>query len=402
MGSNVVVTRRNVFQRLGDSIKGIVVGLIIFLLAFPLLFWNEGRAVKTAKSLSEGAAAVISVPASPVDPGNDGRLIHVVAPVEVSETLRDDVFGIEATGATGLKRTVEMYQWREDSRTETRTSVGGTEERVTTYSYRTEWSSTLNDSSRFNNPEGHRNPAQMPFPDATFRASSATFGDFRLSDSILSRFSNFENLSLTTEQLAAVPESIRNTLTVQDGLLYRGANPTAPQVGDVRIRFERAPAVESSIIGAQSGLGFAQYQTSAGRALLFVRTGNHTAEAMFADAMAANVAMTWFLRFLGWLMLFGGLMALFKPLAVVASVLPIAGSIVRTGSGIVAFLIATPIALIVIAIAWIVFRPLLGILLLILGIGLAVGLKFVWKKAPPAEAQQQAEAVAAAGPPPEA
>ena len=31
-------------SRLGGAFKGILVGIILFILAFPLLFWNEGRA----------------------------------------------------------------------------------------------------------------------------------------------------------------------------------------------------------------------------------------------------------------------------------------------------------------------------------------------------------------------
>lgn len=394
MGSNVVVSRRNVFQRLGDSIKGILVGIVIFLLAFPLLFWNEGRAVQTSKSLNEGASAVVTVEAAAIDPGNEGNLVHAIADVEVSEVLRDDTFAIETSGATGLKRTVEMFQWREESRTETRTSVGGTEERVTTYSYNTTWSGNHIDSSRFHNQEGHRNPASMPHQDATFRPSSAMFGDYRLTGDILSRFSNFESMTLTDESLAAIPAGLRDQFRIHQGMLYRGANPASPQVGDVRIRFERAPAVTSSIIGQQVGTGFAAYQTQAGDSLLFARTGTHTAESMFADAMAANTMLTWILRFVGWLMLFLGLTMLFRPLSVIASVLPIAGSIVRTGAGLVAFLIASPIALVVVAIAWIFYRPLLGILLLVVGVGILFGLKKVWKKAP---AAGEGEAVVAGG-----
>ena len=37
-------------SRLGNSIKGVIVGLGLFVLGFPVLFWNEGNSVKTAKS----------------------------------------------------------------------------------------------------------------------------------------------------------------------------------------------------------------------------------------------------------------------------------------------------------------------------------------------------------------
>ena len=38
-------------SRLGGAVKGVVIGLGMFVAAFPLLFWNEGNCVKTAKAL---------------------------------------------------------------------------------------------------------------------------------------------------------------------------------------------------------------------------------------------------------------------------------------------------------------------------------------------------------------
>ncbi len=33
-------------------------GLVMFVAAFPIIYWNEGRAVRTARSLTEGLGAV--------------------------------------------------------------------------------------------------------------------------------------------------------------------------------------------------------------------------------------------------------------------------------------------------------------------------------------------------------
>ena len=38
-------------SRLGASIKVILAGLALFVVGFPVLFWNEGNSVKTAKAL---------------------------------------------------------------------------------------------------------------------------------------------------------------------------------------------------------------------------------------------------------------------------------------------------------------------------------------------------------------
>ena len=55
-------------SRLVESIKGVLVGILFFLGSFPLLFWNEGRAVRRAKDLEEGRGAVVAVAAETVDP----------------------------------------------------------------------------------------------------------------------------------------------------------------------------------------------------------------------------------------------------------------------------------------------------------------------------------------------
>ena len=55
------VTSQGLGSRLMESIKGVLVGLVMFIAAFPVLWINEGCAVKTAKGLEEGLSAVISV-----------------------------------------------------------------------------------------------------------------------------------------------------------------------------------------------------------------------------------------------------------------------------------------------------------------------------------------------------
>ena len=58
-------------------------------------------------------------------------------------------------------------------------------------------------------------------------------------------------------------------------------------------------------------------------------------------------------------MMFFGLSMVLKPLSVLTDVLPFLGDLVEMGSSLVAFLIALPCALVVIAVAWLFFRPVL-------------------------------------------
>lgn len=94
---HTLVTRQSWGSRLGNSLKGVIVGLILFLLAFPLLFWNEGRAVRQKRALEEGAAAVTSVASERVESANEGQLIHLSGVATVSETLSDAQFEVAVT-----------------------------------------------------------------------------------------------------------------------------------------------------------------------------------------------------------------------------------------------------------------------------------------------------------------
>src|SRR5262245_60534915 len=120
-------TRKGWTTRLGESVKGIVLGLVLVVLSCIGLFWNEGRAVQTAKSLAEGASLVIDIDPGRVDPANDGKLVHVTGTIKAGIVPIDSEFGVSADGLR-LVRTVEMYQWQEEQKTETKKNVGGSEE----------------------------------------------------------------------------------------------------------------------------------------------------------------------------------------------------------------------------------------------------------------------------------
>jgi hypothetical protein len=55
------VSERSWLTRIMASIKGILVGALLFLLAFPLLIWNESRSVERIKTLEEGLESVVHI-----------------------------------------------------------------------------------------------------------------------------------------------------------------------------------------------------------------------------------------------------------------------------------------------------------------------------------------------------
>src|SRR5258705_7314046 len=82
--------------RIGESIKGILFGIVLIGLSCMLLFWNEGRAVQTTKSLNEGAGLVIDVGTGSVDPANEGKLVHVTGDIKAGIKPNDAEFGVFA------------------------------------------------------------------------------------------------------------------------------------------------------------------------------------------------------------------------------------------------------------------------------------------------------------------
>jgi hypothetical protein len=96
---------------------------------------------------------------------------------------------------------------------------------------------------------------------------------------------------------------------------------------------------------------------------------------MIQKAQAENSMLTWILRLVGFVVMMAGLAMILKPLSVVADVVPILGSIVGAGLGFIAFLISAVLSLTTIAIAWIVYRPLLAGLLIVAAVALVVVIK---------------------------
>ena len=366
------VTSVSWFGRIKRAVGGVIFGLILIVLMVIGLFWNEGRAVQTARSLAEGSGAVVSVGADSVDAANDGKLVHVSGPVTADSGLADPDFGIAAQGLR-LSRSVEMYQWKEESKSETTKKLGGGEETVTTYSYSKVWDDSQIDSSDFKKPDGHQNPS-MAIHSRTFQIPQGKLVAFDLDTPVLDRIEGDKDYSLSADQSAAIKAAYTGTkpLSIVDGKIYLGNDNTTPALGDYRIGYELAPLGVVSIVARQAGSRFEPYQTQAGDALLMVDTGNVPAEKMFADAVSANTLITWLLRGAGLLLLTIGFALFLSPIGVILDVIPFLGSMARMGTGIIAFVLAILVGTTTIAIAWFWYRPLLAVGILAAGVIAAV------------------------------
>lgn len=378
------VTSVSWLGRIKRSLGGFLFGLLLVVAMVVLLFWNEGRAVQTAKSLAEGATAVVSVTADAIEPSNNARLIHVSGAVTADSVPTDTDFGIAKQGIR-LVRSVEMYQWKETRNTETRTKVGGGEETVTTYSYGKGWDEQPIVSSDFRQPAGHSNPP-MEIRSRTIQIPEGRLGAFTLDEPVLSRIHDDAELPLSAEQLPTVDAAYGGTqkVNIVGGRIYLAQNPTNPAVGDYKISYSYVPLGVVSVVAKQDGQRLDRYQTEAGDQLLMVRSGDVAADTMFADAVSENTMITWILRAVGLIVLFSAFAMVMAPLGIVADVIPFIGSIVRLGTGLVAFVLAVLVGGATIAAAWFYYRPLLSLAIGGAAVLIAVAITYLGRKKTPA------------------
>lgn len=378
--SDSVTTRssQSWFSRIGGAITGMVVGLILFIASFPVLTWNEGRAIHREKTLQFGMKEVVSVPASPVDPANSGKLVHVNGDTVAPEPVSDDVFGISAP-AIKLRRNVEMYQWTESKKSETQKKMGGSEETVTTYTYKKDWSSSVIDSSEFHTTEGHINPTKMAFKTRTFVADDITVGDYTLPESLVNMIDDYEALPVTKGTPVDNITASKPVTVVEEGF-YVGNDPETPAIGDLKIHFEEVKPGPVSIIARQTQKTFEPYPVKNLDTIELLQAGTLSADSMFASELQGNMIMTWILRVVGFLMMLFGLLLLVKPLVILADVIPFLGSLAGAGLGMIAFVIALPLTICTIAVAWLAYRPLIGLPLFILALASVVFGIRAWMK----------------------
>ena len=420
--------------RVGNSFKSIGTGFILFCAATALLWWNEGRAVKTAKMLEEAGSAWVEMPnPSKIDQSLDGELVCGTALATTEDSLIDKDFGIGAK-AIAIKRHVEYYQWVEHAESKSEDKLGGKEVTTTTYTYSQQWVSSPVQSSQFKDPAyQNKNTVLATVEDAEQYAENVTFGAYKLPESLIHSISSKEAMELAISddllkqldknaqtayerfygvqqknqqptqqpvQQPAIPDSVRALMSdsakavadslqavndsinkamanaqnrkdydyihVAGNVLYYGRVPGSPQIGDVRVTFEKIVPAKVTVMAVADGDSFKPFKAKNGKRFETLVMGKKSGDEIIEDAQDANTMWTWMLRIVGIMLVISALKMIFGFLSMILKVVPFLSSIMGFGIGIVCTVIGVVWSLIVIAIAWIFYRPVLGIILLII------------------------------------
>jgi hypothetical protein len=334
-----------------------------------LLFWNEGRAVKTDQSLKEGASLVVSVTPDTKKVEFEGKLIHFSGEAKTPSVLTDVDFGV-SVNALKLNRIVEVYQWDEDSHSTTKEKLGGGTDTTTTYTYDKKWSDTLIDSSSFQEKEIHLNPSSKRFENKQWLAENVSVGSYVISKELLESLSGYQPFTITQEMVNTLPYGTQEKIELVGNMLYyQTAKNSDPAIGDTRIKYEFIAPQPLSVISQQSGDSLVPFKTKNSRSISMIQLGNHTAKEMFDTAISSNKTLTWIIRAAGTLIMYIGLSLIFGVLPVVASFIPFIGRIVGAGVSLISGLLTLVGSTITIGIAWVVYRPLIGLVLFSLAAG---------------------------------
>jgi hypothetical protein len=339
-------------QQILGGFVAFLLGLVLIPAAIVLLYWNEGRAVDAIRAIGRGAASVIEINASPINPASNGHLVHVTGMMQPGTPARDPDFGVTGDGLTRLERKVEMFQWKEEKETESHGNLGGSKTTATTYKYAKVWSDAAIASGAFHNQDGHQNPA-MPAHSATFDGTAVMVGAYRLDPPVLGKITDFTPLHPSVAPPAGYQAAGEG--------FYRGQDPAQPAIGDLRVTFRAVPAQTVSVVAAQVSGTLTAWRDANGYTIALAEPGMVTAQALFKEEAHAAGVMTWILRAVGFAMVLVGFLCLARPLTTLFAVVPFLESLVGAGAFLVALTLAVPVTLLTIAIAWLAHRPLIGV-----------------------------------------
>ena len=383
------VTTTGYGTRVGNSFKAIGSGFLLFVAGTALLWWNEGRAVKTEKMLDEAGSAYVEMEnPNKKDASLEGELICGTALATTEDSLTDAQFGVGAK-AISLKRTVEYYQWVEHEQEQKEDKLGGKEVTTTTYTYTKEWVDSPIESASFKDPAyQNKNMVLATYEDAEQYAENVSWGAYKLPESLISRISSSEGLELAMAedllkqldkssqaayerfygvqksnqptqqpvQQPVIPDSVKALLSdsaravldsiqaINDSInkamanannkkdleyihqasnvLYFGRVPGAPEVGDVRITFEKVVPAKVTVMAVVDGDSFKPYKAKNGKRFQTLVMGKKSGDEIIDAEKEANNIFLWILRLVGILMVIFGLKGIFGFIETILKVVP--------------------------------------------------------------------------------
>jgi hypothetical protein len=358
-----------------NPLTGILGGALIFLCAFPVLYFNEAQ-----ENLSKVAEQAVEYN----EALESSYLGYTVGAFSATNKANDPLLTREFVAVT---RKVEMYGYIETQSTTT-TNSGNTQSSFNSeirYTYSKAWLVNPGQTTTWRGRTSDF-PRDLPI---NYNTWIVNLPQPRTSTSTGLSINNIPvdgtNLDLSASNDLSVTQDmiVNNSYTVVLNDLYftnqERFDLSTPLIGDVRISFTVIEFDDQGLLlGNIDNNQFSAFTTDSGNILYRFFNGESTIENVVSRLQTEYQLTIWIFRVVGFLMLFVGLLLSFKPISTLFNFIPIFGSV---GSGlftIMLFVVSLVLAITTIVISLIV-QNILVVSLITLGI---FGLFFVLVRRP--------------------
>lgn len=356
-------------NRLGNSFMAAFLGVALFFTSFLVLYWNEGRV-----DFSQIAKTAVEISATAPNKTALGKLVSTTGNITSSQKLGDQLF-LKAGNYIVVDRQVETYAWVEKRETETKKSLGGSETKVTTYTYDAQWITNPADSRSFKYSESHKNPSKAAegfrysyrlqgdregmyrqsgraIAAQTYKVPEAKVGVYKVNVPDLQILS-LKNLPLEPQKL-----SLDESVSLQGEYIYAGKDTLAtPHIGDLRIRYAALPADTTATVFGQL--------SAPDRITPYLHKGKHrlydlfpgSREQAIAKLRSNYVVMLWVFRLGGFLCMWFGLNFVAAPLSEALSFIPFLSSLTENITLLTSFVGAFVLSTITILVSMLLHHP---------------------------------------------
>lgn len=368
--SSTVGTRRGRGGRRGgpcDVCGSAVMGVFLFVFGIALLGWNEQRSVRAYKVIQVCQGSYVEANCSEL-PTVAGTLVHASCSVIGATPLVDRTFTNVTAVALGITRTVEMRQWVE-------TSLAKCDDCEPRYEYSLVWAEQPVSSDLFRD-SSKQNPGVWPYVSASVSVRTASVGVFPLTGEWFDRATSCKSDDCSSSLPASGVLPLDQFEQMDDTHVQFAPSSSLSPAGTIRMSFRVANATEASFFGVWDGINVVPLERD-GHSCHYFEWGIVSASEMFAAAADRNEFVTWALRAAGTASVSFGA---FLPISAVGGALgsiPFIGAFAVAAAGVAGlacFVVGLAISLLVIGIAWLAVRPVVGGSVLVSSVLLGVGI----------------------------
>lgn len=331
-------------KKISNSFSGILIGLILFISSFAVLYWNEGRT--DMSGIAKNSTEINSLVAN-ADSSINGKLVSTTGNIDTTQTIGDGLY-LKPDKFIAVERNVEIYAWEEESQSSSQDNVGGSTTTNTTYTYKKDWVTNPADSSEFKSPTDHVNPTKS-ISDNSTTATSATVGIYTINPGTIS-LPEYTAIVLKPEAVTLPPEII----LANDTFLFVKKSDIgtidAPQIGDMRISYKALkPGFNGTVFGKLEGGQITPFFDKEQNKLYRLFAGSR--DEGIASLHSEYTIMLWLFRVLGFLMMYFGISMVLGPITALLNILPFLANIGGSLISIIAFVVAFILSVITIIIS---------------------------------------------------